>query len=181
MGDIHELADRYVDELAALHPTAATFIGVTGHDHELTDLSPDGFAALADHHRRTLAELTALAPADESERVAKEAMLERLALELERYEAGETTSELNVLTSGLHDARMVFDLMPTGGRGGCGQHRRPAGGRSRGLRQYQRTLLEAAASRPRHRPRQMAAVAEQCDVWADPARRTTSGRSSPAA
>ncbi len=168
MGDIHELADRYVDELAALHPTAATFIGVTGHDHELTDLSPDGFAAIADHHRRTLAELTALAPADESERVAKEAMIERLTLELERYEAGETTSELNVLTSGLHDTRMVFDLMPLEGEEAAANLSARMAAFPEVMRRYQRTLLEAARAGHVTSRRQVAAVAEHCDLWADP-------------
>ena len=168
MGDIHELADRYVDELAALHPTAATFIGVTGHDHELTDLSPDGFAAIADHHRRTLAELTALAPADESERVAKEAMIERLTLELERYEAGETTSELNVLTSGLHDTRMVFDLMPLEGEEAAANRSARMAAFPEVMRRYQRTLLEAARAGHVTSRRQVAAVAEHCDLWADP-------------
>lgn len=42
-------------------------------------------------------------------------MQERLGLELDLYDAGETTSEVSVITSGLHEIRMVFDLMPTDG------------------------------------------------------------------
>ena len=42
-------------------------------------------------------------------------MLERLGLQLERYEAGETISEISVVTSGIHEIRMVFDLMPLTG------------------------------------------------------------------
>src|SRR5690606_28910943 len=115
MTRIRDLADWYVDELAALHPLTATYLGIPGYDHLLPDLSPDGFAALADHARRTLAALTGIAPANEPERVAKEAMAERLELELARYDAGETTSELNVVTSALHETRQVFDLMPVDG------------------------------------------------------------------
>ena len=96
----------------------------------LTDLSPDGFAALADLDRRTLAELAVTEPADETERVAKEAMQERLGLDLARYDAGEVTSEVNVIASPLHEIRMVFDLMPTEGERRPGQHRRPARPRS---------------------------------------------------
>jgi uncharacterized protein (DUF885 family) len=168
MGNIHELADRYVDELAALNPTEATFLGIVGHDHELTDLSPDGFAARADLARRTLAELTASTPADESERVAKEAMVERLELELARHEAGEIASELNVLTSSLHDTRMIFDLMPLSGEEAVSNLAARMSAFPEAMRQFQRTLLESARAGHVTSRRQVAAVAEQCDSWADP-------------
>src|SRR5688572_5495405 len=103
MGRITDLADRFVDELAELEPLAATYLGIPGYDHRLTDLSPDGFAAIADHSRRTLAALAAAEPASEAERVAKEAMTERLELQLARYEAGDLTSEVNVVASPLQE------------------------------------------------------------------------------
>src|SRR5688572_25913524 len=78
-------------------------------------MSPAGFAAQADLARTALSELTGLPPADDRELVAKEAMVERLGLELSLYDAGETTSELNVIASPLHSVRQVFDLMPTDG------------------------------------------------------------------
>ncbi len=58
-------------------------------------------------------------------------MQERLGLELARYDAGEVTSEVNVISSALHGLRSVFDLMPTEGEEAVGQHRRPARPRSR--------------------------------------------------
>ena len=42
-------------------------------------------------------------------------MRERLALAVHRYEAGDLTSELNVIASWVQDVREVFDLMPTEG------------------------------------------------------------------
>ena len=42
-------------------------------------------------------------------------MRERLALAVERYDAGDTTSELNTITSWVQGVREVFDLMPTDG------------------------------------------------------------------
>ena len=113
--DIDDLANRYVDEWAPLNPIGATYVGIAGHDDQLDDLSPEGYAAQADLTRRTLAELDAIEPDDERERVAKEAMQERLGLELARYDAGEAASELNVISSALHGVRQVFDLMPTEG------------------------------------------------------------------
>ncbi|TML30962.1 MAG: DUF885 domain-containing protein, partial [Actinobacteria bacterium] len=109
MGRMDDLADRYVDEWAALDPIGATYVGISGYDHDLTDLSPEGYAAQAELERRTLAELATVEPAGEGERVAKEAMQERLGLALERYEAGDVTSQLNVIASALHSVRSIFD------------------------------------------------------------------------
>ncbi|QSB14890.1 DUF885 domain-containing protein [Natronosporangium hydrolyticum] len=169
MGQIHDLADRYVDELAALDPTSATFIGIAGYDDRLTDLSLDGYAARADHDRRTLRELTGLSPQDEPERVAQEAMLERLELSVAHYDAGETTSELNVLTSGLHDTRMVFDLMPVVGEAAASNIAARLASVPAALRDFQRTLWTSAEQGHVAAQRQILEVAKQCDSWTDPA------------
>ena len=42
MSEVYEIADQYVLAYAALDPIAATDAGIAGHDHELTDYSPDG-------------------------------------------------------------------------------------------------------------------------------------------
>ena len=52
---IDELSDKYVEAYARLDPIAATFDGIAGHDHELTDFSPAAAAERADHDRLTLA------------------------------------------------------------------------------------------------------------------------------
>lgn len=165
---INDLADRYVDELAALHPIAATYLGIEGYDHLLPDLSPDGYAAVADHDRRTRAELDAAEPATEAERVAKEAMLERLDLGLERYGAGEDTSQISVVTSGLHEVRSIFDLMPLAGEQAAANIAARLQAVPEALRRYRETLLtEAARGRVAAR-HQMLEVAKQCDAWTDP-------------
>ena len=112
---IDDLANRYVEEWAPLDPIGATFAGVAGHDHELGDLTPDGYAALADLDRRTLATLATTEPQTESERVAKEAMQERLTIAQERYAACEVVGQLNVIAGALHGIRGAFDLMPVDG------------------------------------------------------------------
>lgn len=169
MGQINDLADRYVDELAVLHPLAATYLGIPGHDERLTDLSPDGFAALADHARRTLAALAAMQPTTEPDRVAKEAMTERLELELARYDAGVETSEVNVLTSGLHDTRITFDLMPLAGEEAAGHIAARMAAVPDAFRQYRGTLLAEADRGHVSARHQLLEVAKQCDIWTDPA------------
>ena len=168
MRRVDDLANRYVDEWARLSPAGATYVGISGFDDKLDDLSPDGFAAQADLTRRTLAELDATEPVDERERVAKEAMQERLGLELARYEAGETTSEINVIASALHSIRQVFDLMPTEGEEAVANIAARLAQFPRALQQYKTTLLDAAAKGHVSSRAQMEEVAKQCDIWTSP-------------
>ncbi|MBQ1024538.1 DUF885 domain-containing protein [Micromonospora sp. C95] len=168
MGRIDDLADRYVAEWATLSPTGATYVGIAGHDDKFDDLSPDGYAARAELVRRTLAELDTIEPETEAERTAREAMQERLGLELDLYDAGKTTSEVSVITSGLHEIRMVFDLMPTDGE----QARANLAARlnlfPHALEEYKTTLREAAAAGRVSARTQLIEVAKQCDGWVDP-------------
>ena len=168
MREIDALADRYVDDWAELSPVGATYAGIPGHDRELDDLSPDGFAARADLARRALARLRAAEPTDERGRVAEEAMLERLGLELEMYEAGETTSSMNVIDSPLHAGRQVFDLMPTDGAEAVSNIVGRLAALPRALAQLRVTLLEAAAVGHVTSQHQVTEVARQCDLWIDP-------------
>ncbi|MEV4623391.1 DUF885 domain-containing protein [Asanoa sp. NPDC049573] len=170
MGRIDDLANRYVDDWAPLNPAGATFVGIQGFDDRFEDLSPDGFAAGADLTRRTLAELATTEPETESERVAKDAMQERLGLELARYDAGEVTSELNVISSALHGLRGAFDLMPTDGTEAVSNIASRLNAFPRAVEQLQVTLREAAAQGHVSSRHQMIEVAKQCDIWTDPAR-----------
>jgi uncharacterized protein (DUF885 family) len=168
VGRIDDLANRYVDEWAALNPIGATAVGIGGHDDRLDDLSPEGFAAQAELTRRTLAELDSIEPESETERVGQEAMQERLGLELARYDAGEVTSELNVIASALHSVRMVFDLMPTEGEPAVANIVARLSQVPRALEQYRRTLLTAADAGHISSQAQIVEVAKQCDIWTDP-------------
>ncbi len=112
---VDAIADRYVEEAAALHPVLATYSGVAGHDHRLPDLSPDGFDAREGLNRKVLADVRDAPPVDERERVAREAFIERLTLTVEMADAGIPRSEVSVTSSEVHEIRGVFDLMPTEG------------------------------------------------------------------
>ncbi|HVX53423.1 DUF885 domain-containing protein [Nocardioides sp.] len=105
--------DTFVEEICALDPLTATYAGVPGHDHELPDLSPDGYAAREELTRRAIADVEALTPTDEREAVAREAFLERMGLEAEFTQAGLSRPMVSVITSAIHEIRETFDLMPT--------------------------------------------------------------------
>ncbi|MFD0785616.1 DUF885 family protein, partial [Micromonospora azadirachtae] len=168
MGRIDELANRYVADWAPLSPTGATYVGIAGYDDKLDDLTPEGYESRAELTRRTLAELDVTEPETKAERTAKEAMQERLGLDLARYQAGETTSEVNVIASGLHDMRMVFDLMPTEGADAQANIASRLNGFAAALDGYKTTLRAAAAAGHISSKVQLTEVAKQCDIWVDP-------------
>ena len=92
-------------------------------------------------------------------------MLERLGLAVEQYDAGETTSEINVIASWMHSVRAVFDLMPVEGEQA---HRDLAvrmaavPGAYAGLR---RTYAESAAQGRVAARRQIEGCAKKCASW----------------
>lgn len=112
MTRIYDLADRYVEEHAALDPVAATARGVKGHDTEMTDYSPDGASARAAHGARTLSALNAAPVTNERDRTAAGVLRERLELSAEYFGAREHLRDLSVLGSPMQAIRRVFDLMP---------------------------------------------------------------------
>jgi len=168
MPQIDDIANQYVEEWAALSPVDATGMGVKGHDHELDDFTPDGWDAKADLNRRTLAAVDAFSPADESERVAQGAMQERIGLWLERYEAGEVTSEVNVITSALHEIRSSFDLMPTEGEEAVANIAARLALVPGAVEQCKATLLAAASAGYASASAQIVEAAKQFDIWTDP-------------
>ncbi|TQK72360.1 DUF885 domain-containing protein [Nocardioides sp. SLBN-35] len=157
--------DRFVEDLAALDPLTATYAGIPGHDGKLPDLSPDGFAASEELHRRALADVAGLATADEREEVAKAAFLERVGLTVERADAEVERSEFSVISSAIHAVREVFDLMPTD----TTEQWEAIGSRlaavPAALAGYRTTLLEEAAAGRVSAKRQYAEVAEQVRGW----------------
>ena len=110
---IDAIADSYTNRFAELDPLDATSMGIAGHDHLMTDLSPDGHAERAQLDRATLAELATAEPTDDVDRVTLAAMTDRLRLGLELEESGELLAALNVIASPVQGLRDVLDIMPT--------------------------------------------------------------------
>lgn len=88
-------------------------MGITGHDEDITDYSPDGVAARADAARAALRELDTVTAADAVDEVTIAAMRERLGVIVDLNDAGLDVGEINVIASPLQSMRDVFDLMPT--------------------------------------------------------------------
>jgi uncharacterized protein (DUF885 family) len=168
MVSIDLIADQYVNRAAALDPLLATYAGIAGHDDEMPDLSVDGFAARAELDRSTLAALEAADARGLPEEVALAAMQERLGLAVECYDAGDTTSQLNVMSSWVQYVREIFDLMPTEGEQAAVNVAKRMAAVPAAYSQLSGTLLSAArGGRPPARL-QVEEVAKQCAVWAKP-------------
>src|ERR1700733_6435103 len=168
MPSIDDIAAEYVERAAALDPCYATYAGIAGHDHELTDLGADGFAGRAGLDRTTPAALDDGGGPAPRERGARGAMRGRLALAVERYEAGDTTSELNTIASWVQRTREVFDQMPTEGEEAAANIAKRMAAVPRAYRQLSATLLDAARDGRCAARRQVEEVAGQCAAWAKP-------------
>src|SRR5271156_4776620 len=175
MPSIDDIAAEYVERAAALDPCYATYAGIAGHDHELADLGADGFAGRAGLDRSTLAALDAAEAPEPREQVARAAMRERLALAVERYDAGDTTSKLNTINSWVQMVREGFDLMPTQGEEAAANIAQRMAAVPRAYRQLSATLLEAARNGHCAARRQVEEVAGQCAAWAKPGHSFYSG------
>jgi uncharacterized protein (DUF885 family) len=164
---IFELADRYVSESAALDPCTATGRGIPGFDHLLTDYSPDGSEARAQHTRTAAATLAGLEPQSPDDRLAKDFISERWDTSLAAHEAGEWMLAMRVLAAPPSTIRSTFDLMSRDGAEAWHNiasrlHAVPAA--LDGLRatyEHGRSTGTVAARR------QAMAVADQCRTWAE--------------
>ena len=112
---IFDLADRTVEQAAALDPCSATGDGISGHDHLLTDFSPDGHHARADLLRHTLTELGSLDPTDDADRRARDFITERFTSNLALHDSGEWMLALRAIAAPTSTIRATFDLMPREG------------------------------------------------------------------
>lgn len=117
-----QLADQFVYELAELEPGVATMLGLRPGDDRMPDFSPARSAARAELGARVLAELDALeqeaqdqktAPFDEVEQRCARLLRDRIGVELEAYETGESLLVLRNIASPIHSARSLFQMMPT--------------------------------------------------------------------
>ena len=160
--DIDRIANDYLDAFVKLSPITATYQGISGHDEDLDDFSPAGYAAQSDLRKRTLDALDRSVASDDIDRVTLAALRERLGLAEETYAAGLEQMSLNVIASPLQAIRDVFDLMPTD----TDEHRATFTTRMTkipaALDSYVKSLREAAPRGLVSPRRQVQACAAQC-------------------
>jgi uncharacterized protein (DUF885 family) len=165
MREADEVAEQFVVDAAAADPVMATYAGIAGHDHELPDYTPDGYAGREDLLRRARAAMVAATPSDERERVAKSSFLERADVGLAQDEAHNPRSRISVIESAAHEIRGVFDLMATDTEEDWSAISSRLGAIPQALTDYRATLLEEAGHGHVSARRQMLEAAKQINSW----------------
>lgn len=111
---VFALSSRFVDDIAAINPMTATFLGIAGHDHHWGDVGLAGAEANAQLLRRTRAELEAL-PSTDGDRwaeLARRVLAEELADGLEQHEHGDHLLDLAHLASTIPGMRELAEMQP---------------------------------------------------------------------
>jgi uncharacterized protein (DUF885 family) len=165
MREADEIAEQYVVDLAAADPLLATYAGIAGHDHELPDLTPDGFAARADLLRSARSAMAAATPSDDREQVAQSSFLERADVGLAQDDAHTAQSRVSVIESAAHEIRGAFDLMATQTEEDWSAVSARLAAVPQALADYRATLLEEAAHGHVSPRRQMLEAAKQITSW----------------
>ncbi|SFB37380.1 Uncharacterized conserved protein, DUF885 familyt [Amycolatopsis marina] len=163
---VHNICDQFVDDFAAADPVSATVMGVAGYDDQLTDYSPEGYAARAALAKRALGAIEAVEPRDAGERAAKAVFAERVGLDVEIHEAGLDIGSLNVTSGPVQDIRMVFDLMPLDTTEQWGTLAARLAKVPDALDGVRASLLAATRAGTAPALRQVSKVAEQAETWA---------------
>ncbi len=160
--DPFALSDALVDELAALRPMQATFMGIPGHDHRWDDLSPEGVARAASTLRTWRERFAALPPqSDRWARLAAHVALDWLDQDLAAFDHGDHRVDLNHLSSPFQSVRMVFDSMETASVAGWAAVAARLEGVPAVLEGYRRSLAEGLDRGQLVAARQVRAAVEQ--------------------
>ncbi|RFS83891.1 DUF885 domain-containing protein [Actinomadura spongiicola] len=114
MNALDDLADRYVDEFAAVDPCLAAIMGIAGQDGRLTDYGPEGSAARVELARRTLGELARTPVEGDAGRVAAAVLRERLEVEVEVAESGVSEGFLDTTDGPVQRLRTAVELLDQG-------------------------------------------------------------------
>jgi uncharacterized protein (DUF885 family) len=162
---VDAIADQYVADYAAADPVVATYLGIPGYDHALTDLSTDGYDQRDELTRDAHTAMKQVDPSDVREQAAKSSFLERLALEIDQAEARAPQTRISVITSELHSIRGSFDLMAKATPDDWSNISARLGAIPVALADYRETLLQGAGDGYVSAKRQIAEVAAQVRAW----------------
>ncbi len=110
---IDQIADAWVDKIAELSPSFATYIGRPGGDDKLDDHSPEASEQMNLEVKRVLGELASATPVDKVDEVTLDAMQQDLGLSVELHDAKVERRNLNNIASPAQGIRDIFDLSKT--------------------------------------------------------------------
>ncbi len=109
------IADSWVEKMAELSPSFATYIGRKGFDDKLDDYSPEAQEEQLAESKKFQEQVKNAPVVDKVDEVTKDAMLENFQLGVELHESGVWKRDLDVIASPAQNIRDIFDLSPTDG------------------------------------------------------------------
>ena len=165
MSKVFDIADGFVDALVDHDPIAATFIGVAGHEHLMSDYSPDSAEEMANIERRTLAAVRESTPQTERERLCRDTVIDEMESALALHDEGEHLRALNILHSPVQGIRMVFDMMPRATVDHWSNIARRMEKVPETVGTYRKTLETGVSQGLTASKRQTAGCAEQAQIW----------------
>lgn len=165
MSEIYKIADGFVETIAELDPISATYMGVPGHEHLMTDYSPESADAMAQAEQDMLNRIGAATAETTRERRCKETVEDEITTSIARYNAGLHYSGMNILHSPVQSLRQVFDMMPRNTTQDWEniasrlERIRPA------IQNYRKTLQGGISKNLTASKRQTAGCIEQIETW----------------
>ncbi|MEN9288300.1 MAG: hypothetical protein RLZ88_970 [Actinomycetota bacterium] len=143
---IDQIAEAWVDKMAELSPSFATYIGKTGNEDKLDDASPEAQAVFLAEAKKVLAQLDAATPVDKVDEVTLDAMRRSLGLDVELHATGLWKRDLDVIASPAQGIREIFDLSPTATEGDWGNLTKRLNAVPEAVDGYIRSLREGIAA-----------------------------------
>lgn len=166
LSPVYQLSDDYIEQLAANDPGLATALGIAGHDHEMTDFSPNGHAERDSINRAAMKTLDTLDTSNDRDRLAAGVLRNSLEMSCLEYDAGEHLRSIRVIAGDVDSARSIFDLMPTATVENwrtIAERMQAVPAAFAGMRESWGLGVKRGIVAPR---RQALAVAEQLETWA---------------
>jgi uncharacterized protein (DUF885 family) len=162
---VYDISDRYVDQYAEADPCGATFLGIAGHDHEMTDYSPGGMAERVQLARDTIAALDAAPQDEDADRVAAAVMRDSLQRDIDFFDTQEDFRPLRIIGSPVQAVRQCFDLMSYESDDDWATVTERMTRVPQALSSIEETLREGVARGVVAARRQALACAEQAEAW----------------
>ena len=165
MSKIYEIADGFVDTIAALNPIVATYLGVPGHDHLMPDFSPEASERSDAAERDVLKRIKAERSATIRERRCSETVQDEMSWSIDQHASGLHYSGMNILHSPVQSLRQIFDLMARSSTEDWENIASRMEGIGDSLASYRATLDEGIDKGVTTSKRQTAGCIEQIETW----------------
>lgn len=162
MADIYELSSKLIDDIVAMAPETATYLGIPGSDHLWNDTSPAGSAdmhELTRNYRRRVEQMND--NTDRWHQHGRRVLSDHFDEELSSYDRGSRYYGVRHVAGLVDEIRDIFDLMSTDSEEGWDNIATRLETVEQPLAGWRETLDEGRAAGHVSARRQVASVVEQ--------------------